>query len=546
MADKFRAAASPPVLNLLRHATRQLAAPSPMAARVENNAEQSRSCIECATGPLRTMNASNSDQLGLPTLGAVLAFMADCLGVPKEGDGYSYKELERLKKGGMASDKSWAVARKVMEAILGSFLDAKRAAEILDTVFKQVLTGTVRRIRWHKHDRVLVPVPELVGSQEAVNWVWDAQGRLINLSQHLVHDWTEFLSRHNSLVQDCGSGEPVSQQAVAAWAFLFVIPFLAANLVEYQFNDSRLESGMPRGRFWYLPLFIPPENDQRKRRYKWPVNQVLEWWEDLLGGDLSSHAEMLCALGSDADNARRQIYAWLHEDRPPDLATIDRWSKKHWGDKYVGAFVDSPALPLQERWNRCRVFLARKGFDKNNGNWLENVGEKPREMFKDQYRGEPLELEILPFKETSFAAFFSSADPISAGLPVEELIRRIAERYTLPTNDQLRMRLIVAAAFQRAFTKTMKALGENRALYLLNLFQEVYCFLIDLHNRATPQCRSEILHQLRLVPERQLGPCYICEWLLDEDSWRTLPNEITRLAMSGCTLESKRQNREKA
>lgn len=535
----FRAAVLPPALNPLRHTTGQMAALSPTAARVRNNTGQTRSRIDRVRDRVsHPMNAPNQDQIGLPTLGAVLAFMVDCLGIPKEGNGYSYKEIERLKKGGMASDKNWAVARKVMEAILASFLDAKTAVEILDTVFKQVLAGRVRRIRWHKHDRVLVPVPELAGPPEAANWVWDAQGRLKNLSQHLVHDWTEFLFRHNSLVQDCGSSEPPSQQAISAWAFMFVIPFLAANLVEYQFNNSRIECGMPRGRFWYLPRLLPPENSQGKRRYKWPINQVMEWWADLLGGDLSRHTAMLCALGSDADNARRQIHAWCHENRPPDLVTIDRWSKQQWSDKYAGAFVYSPDLPIKERWGQCRAFLVRKGFDKNNINWLEGMGEKPRETFRGQYRGEPLELEILPFKETTFAAFFSSADPISACLPVEELIRRIAERFAPPTNDQLRTRLILAAAFQRAFTKTMEALGENRALYLLSLFQEVYCFLTDLHNRTTPLCGSEILRQLSSVPESQVGLRYICEWLFDEDSWRTLPNEISRVAMSGCTPAS--------
>lgn len=479
------------------------------------------------------MNASNPSQIGLPTMGSVLAFMVDCLGVPKESDTYSYKEVERLRKGGMTSDTNWSVARKVMEAILASFLDPRIAPEVLDTVFRQVHTGTVRRFRWHKHDRVFVPVPEFAGPAEATNWVWDAHGRLLDLPQHLVHDWTEFLFRHNSLAQDCGSSDPPSQSAVAAWAMFFVVPFLAANLVEYQFNDSRLESGMPRGRFWYLPLFIPPENYLAKPRYKWPVNQVLEWWEDLLGASLSDHAEMLCSAGSDKDNARRQIYAWRHEGRPPDLATIDRWSKQHWSDKYAGAFLDTAGLPLRERWSRCRAFLARKGFDKSSPNWLEKLGTEPRRTFEDQYRGEPLELEILPFKQTRFAAFFETPDPISAGLPVEELIQRVAERYAPPTNAQLRVRLIIATSFQRAFAETMKSLGEYKALYLLNWFQKIYCFLTDLHNRATPFCGSEILRQIRSATGQDRGVAYACEWLFDEAAWRTLPSEIAGVAASG-------------
>ena len=89
----------------------------------------------------------------------------------------------------------------------------------------------------------------------------------------------------------------------------------------------------------------------------WPVNSLLEWWEDLLGCELTSHASLLCAPGDNPDNARRQVHAWRHEDRPPDLATIERWCKVSWADKYAGTFYDDESLPLNERWNRCRAFL---------------------------------------------------------------------------------------------------------------------------------------------------------------------------------------------
>src|SRR5205807_5987928 len=140
--------------------------------------------------------------------------------------------------------------------------------------------------------------------------------------------------------------------------------------------------------------------------FKWPVNFVLEWWQDLLGVELISQACLLCAPGDDPDNARRQVRAWQNENRPPDQTTIERWCKIDWAERYPGAFVDDAKLPLSERWNRCRAFLVKKGFDDVTHNWLEGLEGKPREMFQKQYRGEPLEEEILPFKQTPFAAFF--------------------------------------------------------------------------------------------------------------------------------------------
>lgn len=465
-------------------------------------------------------------EFGLPSTGAVLAFMVDCLGVPKETDAYSYKELERLEKGGLAMEKHWEVARKVMDAIVASFLEAKAAHQTIDTVFRQTVSAPIKRIHWQMHKGLVVPVPEFSAPYEAVYWKRNAAGELEDFGEILVHDWTEFLARHEFLVNQRGGSERPRHDVVFHWACKFVVPFLAVNLNDYQRNDSRLESGMPAGKFWYLPLLVLPKGTDEKPNIKWPVNMVLEWWEDLLGSELASHASLLCAPGDNPDNARRQVHAWRHENRPPDQTTIERWCKVSWADKYAGTFSDDASLPLNERWNRCRTFLVKKGFHDTTRNWLAGIHGKPREKFQDQYRGELLELEILPFKQTPFVAFFDSPDPIAAGLPVAELIGRIAERYAQPTNEQLKARFIIAAAFQRAFIQTMKSQGIQTAWRICGWFQEVYCYLVDLHNRTTDG--REILRLIRNAPESQGALRFACEWLFDENCWRQFPAEMTK------------------
>ena len=450
--------------------------------------------------------------------------MVDCLGVPKETDAYSYKELERLGKGGLATEKHWMVARKVMDAIVGSFLEAKTARQTIDTVFRQTVAAPIKRIHWQMHKGVLVPVPEFSAPREAVYWKRNAAGELEDFGEILVHDWTEFLARHEFLVSQCGSSKKPRHEVVFHWACKFVVPFLAVNLNDYQRNDSRLESGMPAGKFWYLPLLVLPKGTDEKPYIKWPVNTVLEWWEDLLGSEMTSHANLLCAPGENPDNARRQVYAWRHENRPPDQATIERWCKVSWADKYAGTFSDDASLSLKERWNRCRTFLVKKGFHDTTRNWLADIRGKPREMFQDQYRGELLELEILPFKQTPFAAFFDSSDPVAAGLPVAELIERVAGRYAQPTNGQLKARLIIAAAFQRVFIQMVEMQGVQNALRICDWFQEVYCYLVDLHNRAATG--EEILRLIHHAPESHGGLRYACEWLFDAEAWDKVPAEL--------------------
>lgn len=466
--------------------------------------------------------------LGLPSTGAVLAFMVDCLGVPKETDAYSYKELERLGKGGLATEKYWEVARKVMDAIVASFMEADTARQTIDTVFRQKVAAPIKRIHWQMQKGLLVPVPEFAAPHEAVYWKRNDVGELENFSGILVHDWTEFIQLHESLVSECGIIEKPTHGMVFHWVCAFVVPFLAINLFDYGRNGSRFESGMPGGRFWYLPLLVLPKNADEKPHLKWPMNTLLEWWEDLLGEKLTSFASLLCAPGDDPDNARRQVHAWRHEDRPPDQVTIERLCKVSWAGKYSGTFTDDPSLTLNQRWNRCRDFLIKKGLHDTTRNWLHDAQGKSQRIFQKQYRGELLELEILPFKQTTFAAFFDSADPVADGLPVEEVITRIAERYAQPTNAQLKARLLVAAAFQRAFIRTAQFQGVRNTLEICDWFQQVYCFLVDLHNRANGG--AEILQLLRNTPESQGGLRLACEWMFDEKRRQFLAAEIMELA----------------
>jgi hypothetical protein len=466
---------------------------------------------------------SSVTEFGLPTTGAVLAFMVDCLGVPKETEAYSYKELERLKKGGLKTETYWAVTRKVMDAIVGSFLETKTASQTIDSVFKQKIATPIKRFHWQMHKGVLVPIPEFSAPPEAIYWKRNAAGELEDFGEILVHDWTEFLARHEFLVMQCGSTITPRLDVVFNWTCRFVVPFLAVNLLDYQRNNSQLESGMPGGRFWYLPLILP-ENADSKPRIKWPVNTVLEWWEDLSGSKLATHASLLCAPGDNPDNARRQVHAWQHEKSPPDQVTIARWCKVSWVDRYAGTFLDDISLPLNERWYRCRDFLKKKGFHDSTSNWLDGVQGKPRETLLKQYRGEMLEQEIPPFKQTPFAAFFDLPDPIAAGLPVEDLIERIAERYAQPTNRQLKTRLIIAAAFQRAFIQMIEVQEIQNALRICDWFQEVYCYLVDLNNQAAGG--DEILRKIRNASESQGGLRYACEWLYDAGVWNKMPTEL--------------------
>jgi hypothetical protein len=90
---------------------------------------------------------------------------------------------------------------------------------------------------------------------------------------------------------------------------------------------------------------------------------------------------------------------------------------------------------LAARWQKGRDFLAGKGRI-GKSDWISGSMESPLDpvwSLAAAYRGEGLEEEIPTLRDVPFARFFDSSDPIGEGLPVENLIRRVAARWRIPT-----------------------------------------------------------------------------------------------------------------
>ncbi len=467
----------------------------------------------------------------------------DFLGVPKNADGLDYDDLKQLRKGTLTHKRYEKVLLGVIEGVAGAFIGIKEARELLKSVVAQKSSGPVKKIHWVEYHGLLVPVPEHFPPQQSVNWKKNPDGSIANLAELVMHDGLEFLLRHDYFLQKVGQSKSPQKPALAYWLRTFVIPFLAMNLFEYVRADSNFERGLPAGRFWYLPIINAPSRIAKGLGDKYPINSLLEWWQDLLGVKLESVAHRLFhpddphglsdkqAGRGGFDDEHRQVRELLKEYRPPNLKTIDHWCSQAWD--YEGAFEDDATLDLSARWEKCRAFLKRKGLDKHQSDWLDGLSEDQKAEMKEQYRGELLELEILPFKETAFTAFFKSSDPLAQGLPVEEFINRVAERYAKPSNDQLRARLIVASAFQRAYAKAKEEFGDVGAAELVRWYERVYCFLVRLHNQAGQFANPELQAIRILLNQKDHDPMlkYSCEWIFDEGLFKQLPFDYVTIML---------------
>ena len=471
------------------------------------------------------MKQSKLPESGLPSMGEVLGFCVDCLGVPKEHESYTHKELQRLRRGGLSPDKYWKIAHRLIVAILEAYLGAPMAEQTVTKLFLQKLMSPRKRDWVQAAGGLWVPIHSLEPSPDALHWKVNEAGQIENQAERLVLDWMELLER-NEFLRHRTAGTKRSAALVERWASVFVLPFVACNLIEYLAADSSIESGMPGGSFWYLPEVEGNEDGRGCRVTKWPVNKVLAWWEDLLGTEFYANPKWLCPKEDpDSDDARRKVHYWRFEKRPPEPETIMGWCKQDWGGRYKGTFVDNETMPLHERWNRCRAFLARKGLDRTTTSWVEAMPEEQRTAFKQaKYRGEALELQILRFRECAFADFFRTKDPIAQGLPVAELISRVAVRFAQPTNEQVRGRLMMAAALQRAFLKLEEMRGTDYAARLFGLYQGIYDYLMRLNNAGSG--RDDARRFLAATPKGELPWRYRCEWLYDERCWYELPGRI--------------------
>jgi hypothetical protein len=364
------------------------------------------------------MNAKLNSVFPLPTTGACIATIAKLFGITTKAAKYTSKEFERLITEELSArprcgsmPKIEAVGREVIDEIVGAI--AGKSGEPVTT---QVLNDKDLKILKYSF------------------FVTDSEGRLRDIRDHLVRDFIEFIHRHQMLVRSLGCGETVPY-VIHYWLGFFVIPFVVENLVHYQINGNSIERGMPRGRFWYLPE--PIISDGKVSSIKWPVNTVLEWWQDLLGAPLQDYAHQLCAPGlelsqANLKTAKRQVQQWLYENRTPSLSTINRWCGQTWN--YKGAFKCDARRRIAEQWDCCKAFLVSKGFDQPSANWLEKLPSEFRNDYGPSFTGHALELEILPFPGVPFEVFLRERDPIRKGFPVSEFIDRVAERFAPPTN----------------------------------------------------------------------------------------------------------------
>lgn len=253
--------------------------------------------------------------------------------------------------------------------------------------------------------------------------------------------------------------------------------------------DSRLDKGMPGGRFWYLPE--PREVDGKPSLYL-PVAQVVDWLLDLLGMPLESFADENSESQENAnDGLRRSLYNWRKDTtiRPDSI-------REYFGDdtrlNFKGTFALGDQLSTAEQFKAALDFVEHK-----------------------QLTADRLRLEI-PMPQAGHL------EKILAGDADEDeqaaFVSCLAERYTAPSLHTIRQRLLFARTVQDGYTRLLKFLcpdterlctdpQQNKLLQLFAIYKRVY----NLTMEAWLNCKERGEHaenawfETHLLPTEKTG-----------------------------------------
>lgn len=254
-----------------------------------------------------------------------------------------------------------------------------------------------------------------------------------------------------------------ASQRKIVWHYLarFLVPTLARHSVFWQV-ESRLDVGMPGGRFWYLPAVDCPF---RPTQLLLPIQQVLNWLIDLIGDSPTSIAntivEGMRAFDS-TDVVLKNLYNWKTAKSTPEISSIINTFPDEVEIHFQGSFELDDKSPEYEQ---ALAFVQAKGL--------------PASALQHEIAIREDVLERVLRRQCTLEE-------------QDIFVREIALRYQTPSIKTVRLRLLLARATQEGYEKLVKFLtpgvdkqcfdlNTNKTLQLIQLYNDVYNRTYDAH-----------------------------------------------------------------
>jgi hypothetical protein len=276
-------------------------------------------------------------------------------------------------------------------------------------------------------------------------------------------EWANF---HKAVELRAWTGNASQEQVLWHLLAYSYVPALARRIAFWSLNGVEhgqpFDSGMPGGRFWFLPHW-----DKEENRIDLPISQVLDWLLNLLGnpvlGQLSDGlgSRQLREHGNDA--VVRTLHYWRNGTLPKSAEKIRQMFPDDAELEFGGVFLLDDSLPFAEQFQAALEFVAQKHLN--------------ADLLHDEIPMTTARLELA----------------LNGNAPEEEkreFLRLIALRYAKPEMRTIRQRIRVARMAQEGYRRLLKFLcpeveescadpSKNKVLQLVMLFEAIYNLTIQ-------------------------------------------------------------------
>lgn len=254
-----------------------------------------------------------------------------------------------------------------------------------------------------------------------------------------------------------------ASQRKIVWHYLarIIIPALARHSVFWQI-ESKMDEGMPDGRFWYLPAVNSPIEPTQLLL---PVPQVLNWLIDLIQGtheSIASNLEKDLNIHDGHGTVLKNLYNWKKAKSTPEVSSINNLFPDEVNIQFCGCFDPDKK---SSQFEQALEFISKKGLSYDD--------------LKHEIAIDCEELKRILMRECSVAE-------------QENFVQKLKVRYQAPTARVIRMRLLIARAIQEGYEQLVKYLtpgvdklsfnfNENKTLQLFELYGYVYNLTFEAH-----------------------------------------------------------------
>ena len=278
-----------------------------------------------------------------------------------------------------------------------------------------------------------------------------------DLIANIQHDY----NTHKHIELNVFTFKASSQKVVWHYLSRVLIPALARHAVFWQI-ESKIDEGMPGGKFWYLPFLNPIEPNAQ---IELPMQQTLKWLIDLIE---KPHTELIREIESDlkifdgTGTIKKNLYNWLEANHTPEVSSINTTFPDELSIDFQGCFEpNDKQCPFEQALD----FVIRKN-------------QTPQTLQHEISMTEPILQKI-----------YSGNCSIEVKV---EFLNKICERYQRPKTKTIRQRLIIARAIQYGYEELVKFitpnvekhctdLTKNKVMQLVRLYEMTYNLTLRAH-----------------------------------------------------------------